>query len=248
MRTIIAITCAALALCTVFVSNAKAGGTAGPIVTRDASRPGQLPIMHMPASRGHGLIPRAGNDAGLTQIANTLTQYKTSPYWGWEGYAVCGPTAGCASDTEQWWATPFTPSTNHVATKVELAGLHDTGGNTFFASIYSDSSGLPGKALETFQLKDLPQVICCEVASATNKTGVQLQGGTQYWLVLGTNANDTSALAVWTFSELANVQKNGSNLAVYCSGDGCGQIGLQNNAWNPQNNMLFGFAYDVLGK
>jgi hypothetical protein len=236
-----------LALFALIGSNAASGAT-GPVVTRTANKPNQPRIVQLPAAHNGVLVPRAnGGDAGLVKIFNNFTQYKNSPYWGWSGYAVLGPDAGGEAGAEQWLAAPFTPTADHIATKVELAGLHYSGGNTFFVSINSDASGLPGKALHTFQLKNLLSVACCEVDSVLDKTGVKLQGGKQYWIVFGTNANDTNAGAIWGFSEFASVQRYGANMAIYCVGNGCGQLGYKDNAWNPEANLLYGLAFAVLG-
>jgi hypothetical protein len=237
----------ALALFALLGSSAISGA-AGPVVTRTASKSGQPKILTLPATHHRALVPRANGDGGLVKIFNNFTQYKNSPYWGRSGYAVLGPDAGGEGGAEQWLAAPFTPSASHVATKIELAGLHYSGGNTFFVSINSDASGLPGTALHTWQLKNLPGVDCCEIVGGTDKTGIQLQGGQQYWIVLGTNANDTNAAAIWGFSEFASVQQQGANMAIYCVGSGCGQLGYQDNAWNTETHLLYGLAFAVLGK
>jgi hypothetical protein len=244
MRKTVAIICALFAL----IGSNAASATTGPVVTRTANKANQPRIFTLPAAHNGVRVPRAGGDAGLVKIFHNFTQYKNSPYWGWSGYAVLGPDAGGEAGAQQWLAAPFTPAASHIATKIELAGLHYSGGNTFFVSINSDASGLPGTALHTFQLKNLPGVACCKVAAVVDTTGINLQGGKQYWIVLGTNANDTNAAAIWGFSEFASVQQQGATMADYCVGSGCGQLGLQDNAWNLETNVLYGLAFAVLGK
>lgn len=226
-------------------SNALAGGTI-PVVTHVVSRPGQPQLISL-KQRGP-LVPRDDSqDAGLTPIVNTFTQYKNSPYWGRLGYASCGPQ-DCAEGTEQWLATAFTPKSNYVATRVEIAAIHYMGANEAVVSIYDDAKGVPGKALHSWTLTNLPGGICCTVVGGSDKRGIPLSAGKQYWIVLSTSPKAPTAVAVWVFTEFADVQKHGTSYAVYCSGAGCTNLGLADNAWHIFTNVLYGFAYSVLGK
>jgi hypothetical protein len=91
----------------------------------------------------------------------------------------------------------------------------------------------------------MPHAVCCTVTSGSDKTGVPLTGGKQYWVVMSTNAKDTNSVVLWALTEFANVQKHGSSWALYCSGS-C--AGWKNKAWNFFPQMLYGFAFAVLGK
>jgi hypothetical protein len=218
------------------------------VVTQTAGSPGHLPVISLRGLHRGPLVSRDERaDAGLIKIANNFTQYANSPYWGWSGYAVCGPQAGCADGAEQWLATAFTPKANHVATRVEVPAEYYQGTNGVELSIYDDAGGVPGKPLHSWHLTNLPSSPCCDAAGGSDKRGIALTGGKQYWIVIGTSAQDATAVAVWGFTEFANVQKRGGTFDVYCSGSGCTNLGLNDNAWNPMTS-IYGLAFSVLGK
>jgi hypothetical protein len=219
-----------------------------PVVTRLAS-PEHPPLVSLRTAHHGRLAARdVTEDAGLINIANNFTQYKNSPYWGWSGYAICGPQGGCADATEQWLATAFTPKANHVATRIEVPALYYSGTNGVVLSLYDDAGGVPGKPLHSWQLVNLPSVACCTVVGGSDKRGIPLTGGKQYWIVIRTSTKDATAVALWALTELANVQKHGSSFDIYCAGSGCSQLGYKENAWNLMANMIYGLAFSVLGK
>jgi hypothetical protein len=226
-------------------SNALADGSL-PVVTHPVSRPGEPPVVSLsPQHRGPLVARNDADDAGLVKIANTFTQYPNSPYWGWLGYSIFGPGPQAGKGTTWWFATAFTPKANHLATRVEVAAEYDYGTNGVVLSLYDDAGGLPGKPLHSWQLSNMPHAVCCTVTSGSDKSGVALTGGKQYWVVMRTNAKDTNSVVIWAFTEFAKVQKHSSSWAFYCSG-GC--AGLQQNTWILYTHQLYGFAFAVLGK
>jgi hypothetical protein len=226
------------------ISNALADGSL-PVVTHVVSKPGQPPLVSLsPENRGPMVARNDAEDAALVKIANNFTQYANSPYWGWFGYAAFGPGKGAGNGTAWWLATAFTPKADHLATKVEVAAEYDYGTNGIVLGLYDDAGGVPGNQLHSWQLTNLPHAVCCTVVGGSDKSGIPLTGGKQYWVVLRTNAKDAGAVVVWALTEFADVQKHGSGFALYCSGS-C--EGWKNNAWN-QSNLAYGFAYSVLGK
>jgi hypothetical protein len=238
----------ALAIATLLASysSALAGGSL-PIVTRVAGS-AHPPLVSLRTGHHGMLVARdVVQDAGLIKIANNLTQYKNSPYWGWSGYAICGPQGGCADATEQWLATAFTPKTSHLATRIEVPALYYSGTNGVVLSVYDDAGGVPGKPLHSWRLTNLPSVACCTVVGGSDKHGIPLTGGKQYWIVISTDTQDATSVALWALTEFAGVQKHGSSFAIYCSGSGCTQIGYKENAWNIMANMIYGLAFSVLG-
>ncbi|MGA7201221.1 MAG: choice-of-anchor R domain-containing protein [Candidatus Cybelea sp.] len=229
-------------------SNALADGSLPPVVTHAASRPGEPPLVSLRTEHLGAMVARnAAEDTGLTEIANNFTQYPNSPYWGWLGYAVLGPGQGAGKGTEQWLATAFTPKANHVATKVEVAAEFDYGTNAVVLSLYDDAGGMPGKSLRSWQLTNLPHAVCCTVASGSDKRGIPLTGGKQYWVVMRTNAKDSDSVVVWALTEFANVQKHGASWALYCNGPGCPST-WKNPGWNIFTHTLYGLAFAVFGK
>ena len=225
-------------------SNAFAGGSL-PVVTHVASRPGQPPLTSLSTENRGPMVARdESEDAGLVKIANNFTKYANSPYWGWFGYAVFGPARGAGNGTEWWMAAPFTPKSSHLATRVEVAAEYDAGTNAIVLGLYDDAGGVPGKQLHSWQLANLPHAVCCTVVGGSDNRGIPLTGGKQYWVALRTNAKDSDAVVIWALTEFADVQKNGANFALFCSGS-C--QGWKNNAWNP-SSLPYGFAFSVLGK
>jgi hypothetical protein len=228
-------------------SNARLNGNS-PLVIHVVNGAGYPPLVSLNAAQRGPLVARDDSgDAGLTKIVSNFTQYAESPYWGRLGYAVIGPESKSAEGTEQWLATAFTPKANHLATKVEVPVKYYSGTNGVTVSIYDDAGGVPGKALHTWELTNLPSTPCCTVGTVSYKRGVPLTGGKQYWIVVGTNAKYAASVAIWTLTEFARTQQKGSTWATYCSGNGCSGIGIPDNTWKLNTGMFYGFAYAVLG-
>jgi len=228
-------------------SNALADNNA-PVSIHVTSLPGQPRLVALsPQNRGPLIARNDAEDAGLTKIADNITRYKDSPYWGWYGYTSYGPQADGANGTEQWLASAFTPTANHVATKVEIPAEYYSGTDAFDLSIYNDAGGVPGTALHTWHITNLPHAVCCSVVGGSYENGIPLTGGQQYWVVLGTSTKDPTAAAIWVLTEFANVQEQGSDFDVYCSGPACVPVGYKDNAWNTFPSTLYGLAFAVLG-
>lgn len=223
-------------------------GATPPVVTHIVSKPGQPSLVSI-AAKNHGpLVARNdAEDAGLTVIATNLTNYKNSPYYGWYGYEAWGPQVPGAGGTENWLATAFTPKANVVATKVEVPVAYYSGTNEIVLGIYDDAAGVPGKALHSWTLTNVPHVVCCSVVKGSYEAGIPLTGGKQYWVVLRTSAKAPNAGAVWQLTEFANVQKHMTSWAAYCAGPGCATLGFKDHAWHIYSPILYGLAFSVLG-
>jgi len=239
---------AALAILALIGSSSNVLADDGPpLVIRAVSGHGP-PLVSLSAEQRGPLVPRdLSKDAGLIKISDNLTPYPNSPYWGWFGYASFGPQGGVPG-TEQWLATAFTPTANHLATRVEVPAEYYNGTNAADLSLYDDAGGVPGKALHTWHLTNLPNSVCCTLVGGSYKSGIALSGGTQYWVVLSISPKDPATAVIWVLSESAQVQEHGSSWAVYCSGGGCSQLGYTDNAWNIIPPQAYGFAFSVLGK
>lgn len=222
---------------------------APPINTNFVKSPGRLPLVRLNAAHRGAFVARDETaNAGLTPISNNFTQYVNSPYWGWFGYAIVGPQGGGANGIEQWLASAFTPKVNRIATRVEVPALYYSGTNGVDLSLNDDAGGLPGKALHTWHLTNLPGVACCTTVGGSDKNGISLTAGKQYWVVVSTNANEQTAAAVWGLTEFADVQKFGTSFAIYCGGNGCTQLGFTPNTWHIQSNSVYGLAFSVYGR
>jgi hypothetical protein len=185
-------------------------------------------------------------DTGLVAIGDSFSKYAKSPYWAWTEASVNG--ASYSGGPELWTAAPFTPRAARTATKVEVAAIWTSGPNGLVLSLNKDAGGIPGSAIKSWKLTNLPQSLCCAVEAAEDKAGIRLTAGTQYWVVLATDAAEADTSAGWALSELG--QKHGATVAQYCSDDrggSCSGYGLQNDAWTAFHS-LYGIAFAVLGK
>lgn len=229
-------------------SSALADGSL-PVVTHVTNRPGNPPLVSLSSQRRGQLIPRdVTEDANLIKIAGNFTQYPNSPYWGWYGYEVWGPQVQGAGGTLNWIGTAFTPKANHLATRVEVAAIYYGSTENVVLSLYDDAGGVPGKALHSWPLTNLPHGVCCTVVGGSDKSGIPLTGGKQYWVVIRTDAKGPAAAAVWALTEYFNVQKHMTSWAAYCAGPECATLGFKDHAWHIYSPILYGLAYSVLGK
>jgi hypothetical protein len=187
------------------------------------------------------------DDAGLIPISDSFSKYAGSPYWAWTEANVNGPGYS-EQQPEVWTAAPFTPPADHAATKLEVAAIWTYGPNGLVLSLNNDTRGVPGTAIKTWKLKNLPQSLCCAVEAVNDKAGIRLTAHAQYWVVLSTDASEAGTSAGWAVSELG--QSHGATVAQYCSDDrggSCSLYGLQNDAWTAFHS-LYGIAFAVLGK
>jgi hypothetical protein len=89
-----------------------------------------------------------------------------------------------------------------AVTQVDLAVGNVNGYlNTFYASIWTDSAGLPGAQVAGAYWNSLSTSTaygaCCGLVSITGITGVNLTGGQQYFMILGPLSNSDSSSNVW---------------------------------------------------
>jgi len=235
----------AIALTLVAVTTATAAALATSDVLRISNKQGAFTTAA--AARHSAPVPlNNSGDAGLVAIGYSFSKYAKSPYWAWSEAEINGPAY--SGRAEVWTAAPFTPRADRSATKLEVAAIWSYGPNGLVLSVNKDAHGVPGAAIKAWKLTNLPQSLCCTVEAVNDKAGLRLAGGTQYWVVLSTDASEAGTSAGWALSELG--QKHGATLAQYCSDDrggSCASYGLQNDAWIAFHS-LYGVAFAVLGK
>ena len=232
-RAFLTLTVLALASLTAFAASKE-----GVVVSKD----GRTTI----ATKRTASVARVvSNDAGLVSIFDNIgTAYPKGSYWCCEGYTITGPTA-LSGFPEYWEAGAFTPSANHTVTKVKVAVGFVEGTNGLVLGLYSDSGGVPGKALKTWNLSGLPNFgSCCVVESKSDATGIAVTAGTQYWVVLKTNAKETTTWAAFNVNDTDQIDP--APTAFYCSQDAGGSCGT-NDAWTASQSVP-GPAFAVLGK
>jgi|HubBroStandDraft_6_1064221.scaffolds.fasta_scaffold177623_1 hypothetical protein len=137
--------------------------------------------------------------AGLVKLFSNLGP-KGDTYDDTQGYLVEGPTNPVTGDY-QWIADPFTPKKNSTVTEIEIALAYEGDGtNNAEVALYSDVKGLPGKALESWNVKNLPAAdTCCKLVKVTSKKGIKIKKGKQYWVLGLTDKASTTAYDGWDF-------------------------------------------------
>jgi len=192
-----------------------------------------------------GVVRSESSDAGLVKIFDNIgTAYPKGSYWCCEGYTITGPTA-LSGFPEYWEAGAFTPSANYTVTKVEAAVGFVEGVNGLVLSLYNDASGVPGTPIKSWALTGLPTFgSCCVVETKSDSAGIPVTSGTQYWIVLKTNAKETTTWAAFNVNDTDQVDP--APTAFYCSQDVSGSCG-NNDKWTASQSIP-GPAFAVLGK
>ncbi|MGH9647075.1 MAG: hypothetical protein ACRD4E_09690, partial [Bryobacteraceae bacterium] len=138
-----------------------------------------------------------GMDAKTVTIFNNLAKrYPKGLYWCCTGYNVMGPSSGVGV---QWMAAPFTPSANRTVTKIEVAaGYSQQGKNGIVVSLNLDNNGAPGNAVQTWNVSGLTRFgDCCGLVIVTSSSGIAVNGGQQYWIVLSTDSSEQDTVDGW---------------------------------------------------
>lgn len=156
--------------------------------------------------------PNIQNAGLVTIFSNLATTYPNGLYWCCTGYNVMGPNSGAGV---QWMAAAFTPDANHTVTQIDVgAGYSQQGTNGIVVSLNLDRNGKPGKALKKWVASGLPSFgTCCGLVTVSDNSGIQVNGGQQYWIVLSTNKSETDTVDGWNVDDTDQV--NMSTLASY---------------------------------
>jgi hypothetical protein len=161
----------------------------------------------LPNAPMRGVILQHDEPAGLVTIFSSLaSKYPKGVYWCCTGYNVMGSASGAG---EQWMGGAFTPKADHTLTQIEVAvGYSGQGVNGVVISVNEDNGGIPGKALKTWNASGLPVFgTCCTVVARTDKGGIALLGGKQYWIVLSTNSNESDTVDGWNVSDADQIDQ-----------------------------------------
>jgi hypothetical protein len=223
---------------------AFATGQAGVVVIKGGNVPIVMATTHVGAVPSRNSSEASLDDPSLVTIFSNLAAYSKGTYWGEEGTVIQGPTGGVGP--EQWRAAAFTPSTSHTATVVKVAAAWISGTNGLVLSLYNDDNGVPGKAIASAQLRNLPVFgTCCVLQVRMDGAGIPLTAGTQYWIVLSTNSAEGDTSASWVFNDTDQVD---SFLEAFYCPSNCG-FGAHPgwNAYQSINVTGSGLAFAVLG-
>ena len=188
--------------------------------------------------------PPVPHDPGLKTIAGNLSDYPYGVFFCCYGDYITGLTNLLNVVPEYWQAVPFTPSADMAVKEIEASVMWDEGTNAVALSLNEDSSGLPGKAIHTWNVKNLAIIgSCCQLATGKSQTGIAVKQGTQYWVVVSTNAKDSNIFAAW---EVNSTDMRTHPFASYCNDSKQGNCNGNSGKWVAVEGLLPGFA--VLGQ
>jgi len=190
------------------------------------------------------ITPAVQHDAKLKTIAGNLSDYPNGTFFCCYGDYITGLTNLLGVVPEYWQAVPFTPAANMTVKEIEASVVWDEGINEVVLSLNGDSSGLPGNAIHSWNIKNLAIIgSCCTLATGKSKTGFAVTKGTQYWVVVSTNSNDSNIFAAW---EVNSTDMRTHPFASYCDDSKQGNCNGNSGKWVPVRGLLPGFA--VLGQ
>jgi len=188
--------------------------------------------------------PAVQPDAKLKTIAGVLSDYPYGTYFCCYGDYITGLTNLLNVVPEYWQAVPFTPAANMTVKEIETSVVWDEGTNAVVLSLNADSAGLPGAAIHTWNVENLGKIgSCCSLATGKSKAGIPVKKGTQYWVVVSTNANDSNIFAAW---EVNSTDMRNHPFASYCDDSKQGNCNGNSGKWVAVSGLLPGFA--VLGQ
>lgn len=157
--------------------------------------------------------PYVSNNAGLKTIFSNLGN-KTDAYDYSNGWDVLGPDSNLGES--QWIAMPFTPKKAATVTKIEIAVTWaHSGADAFNLVLAADDAGLPGQALYSWDLKQMPDFGyggCCTLDVGKYAMGVELKANTQYWVVAQTDSRSIYSRDVWNWVWTDNVGPMAGNV------------------------------------
>jgi hypothetical protein len=195
-----------------------------------AAQDGNLGSQIASADRSPSVVTSEGVPANLSKIYSNLGS-KTDAYDDGFGYALSGPD-NFHQNGRAYMAVPFTPAVDSTATVVLIAlSYNGEGTNNGVVGIFTDANGLPGKALKLWNTANFPVFgTCCRLVILEDAAGVQLTGGTQYWIAAGTGPKSREAIYEWDF-----VWNDNSGTVAFLNG-------FTNDQWLADYDNLTAFA------
>jgi len=130
--------------------------------------------------------------------------------YGFESWAVSGSESQVG--TSYTTAALFTASgtgalpvtgIDLAVTEAIVSGGQPAQSYTFYASLWTDSAGLPGAEVPGAYWSlstTLPDASCCALVFVTNIMGVTLTGGQQYFMVLGPLSITDNSATEWAWN------------------------------------------------
>jgi hypothetical protein len=145
-------------------------------------------------------LPALQHKKGLKTIfSNIGTDYPKGLYFCCYGSTISGPNSELAAT--YWAAAAFTPTADATVTEIDAGVGYVAGTNSVTLSLYTDTGGVPGTLIKSFTSGALGDFgSCCTLAVASDKKGIAVTAGTQYWLTVTTSKAEDSTFAAWSFN------------------------------------------------
>jgi hypothetical protein len=188
-------------------------------------------------------VPPPAEPGGLVTIYDNLAhKYPKGLYNSVGGHQIVGPQ-NLIGSPQFWEAAAFTPSADHVVTRIQIGATYQSGTNEVVVALYNDNGGLPGTALKIWHARDLA-VACCGLIAVKSDPGIPVSAGQQYWVVMMTDKTDRDVFAIWNYNVTDQVDPG--TVAYYC-------VNAQNNCTGTANQwaldgFTLGLAFAVLGQ
>jgi hypothetical protein len=187
------------------------------------------------------IIPAPAIDPNVTVIAGNFSTYPNALY-----FSIWGNTIDQGVDGypfQIWQAEAFTPAADAVVTEIDTSlGRQSSGNAGIELGLYADANGVPGKKIKSYHVSQLPAYgQCCGVSTATDKSGISVKAGVQYWVVVSTTPKDVDVYA-WAFNSSDMTNHLG---AERCTGSST-YCGTNSGKWVAYQYVQNGFQ--VLGK
>lgn len=174
--------------------------------------------------------PVVRRDPALKTIYSNLGT-GTDVYYCCEGWTLAGSTS--AVGEEVWIATPFTPTKKATLKQIDVGIGWVEGTNQITISLDADASGIPGKTIHSWSVKNMPTFGSSYTTLDTVKSrkGIKV-GKKQYWVAATTSSADADLWGAWNFT--------------YNFATGTFAYQINGGGWLTENSDLG--AMDVLGK
>ncbi len=142
---------------------------------------------------------------GLPAVAGSLYSNLgtgTSVYNCCSGWTISGTGSIGTSFTT---ANEFQVTYSGNPIEIDVAVAYVEGVNSFYLNIDADNGGQPGAVLASFTNLPSSQNFggCCGLISIFGISGLSLNTGTNYWMVLGPTDTSSTTWGAWNFSNSA---------------------------------------------
>ena len=180
-------------------------------------------------------LPAMAQTTLFSDLGPTGNVYNCCTGWTVGGSATLGSMFVAANE--------FTAMASGSVSQIDIGMGYVTGDNSFIASLWTVSNGMPGTLIAEFDNLSSNQSFggCCGLVSITGISGVNLTAGTSYYLLMGpTNLSGTT----WEAWNLNNQGATGTDLFAT---SGCSSGNGTGCTWTNNGSGSTLGAFDILG-